>query len=57
MPRARTNAWLYVAARAAHTLVHAGRNQLRPRIVTYFGSWGVLVLMWIAFVAGVWRSA
>ncbi|MFK7897873.1 MAG: MAPEG family protein [Myxococcota bacterium] len=40
-------AWLYVGLRAAHALVHIGSNDLRLRIPIYFGSWLVLLLMWL----------
>lgn len=44
-------AWSYVAFRLTHTWVHAGANRLRPRIATYFASWIILLLMWIALAA------
>lgn len=51
-------AWLYVAARIAHAWVHLGRNRLRTRIRVYFGSWIVLVALWVHVVATVaWRGA
>ena len=40
-------AWLYVAARYAHSYIHLGQNRLGWRINAYFSSWIVLVLLWI----------
>ncbi len=40
-------AWLYVAARLAHSLIHLGGNDINQRLTAYFTSWGVLALMWI----------
>ena len=39
-------AWLYVAARLAHALIHLGRNKLRPRVAAYFLSWVALLVLW-----------
>jgi hypothetical protein len=49
-------AWIYVAARIAHTYIHLGGNRLRHRIRAYFFGWGVLLMMWIYLVAGVTMS-
>lgn len=46
-------AWAYVAARIAHAYVHLGANRLRWRIRAYFGSWLVLVALWLMLVIGV----
>ena len=46
-------AWVYVAARVIHTVIHLGSNRLRSRIRAYFGSWLVLLALWITIVAGV----
>jgi hypothetical protein len=40
-------AWLYVLARAAHSIVHLGRNRLKYRIRAYFTSWLILLALWI----------
>ena len=40
-------AWLYVAARLAHSFVHLGRNEVVPRLSAYFTSWAVMAAMWI----------
>ena len=39
-------AWAYVLLRLAHTIVHTGNNVLNSRILAYFSSWVVLLLMW-----------
>jgi hypothetical protein len=40
-------AWLYVAARLIHSYVHLGANRLGLRIRAYFGSWLILMGMWV----------
>ena len=40
-------AWLYVAARFAHSYVHLGHNRLGRRVNAYFASWLALVLLWV----------
>ena len=49
-------AWLYVATRLAHTLVHLGPNRLGPRINAYFASWLVLLAFWLQLVLHVASS-
>ncbi|MEM8497506.1 MAG: MAPEG family protein [Pseudomonadota bacterium] len=46
-------AWGYVVVRAMHTLIHTGKNELWPRIYAYFGSWIVLLAMWLLLVVRV----
>jgi hypothetical protein len=46
-------AWAYVALRLVHTYVHLGGNRLRARVPVYFGSWVVLVALWLAVVVAV----
>lgn len=46
-------AWLYVVLRGAHAFIHTGSNKLNHRIVVYFSSWVVLLLMWICVVIDV----
>jgi hypothetical protein len=46
-------AWLYVAVRVAHAVVHLGHNRLRPRIAAYFASWLVLLVLWTWLAAAV----
>jgi len=43
-------AWVYVILRAVHAYVHTGSNKLKKRIVVYFSSWIVLLLMWAYLV-------
>lgn len=46
-------AWCYVGARAIHTFIHTGRNDLWPRIYAYFSSWIILLAMWLLLVVRV----
>jgi hypothetical protein len=46
-------AWIYVALRIVHALIHTGHNKLQSRIKAYFASWLVLLAMWGTIVAGV----
>ena len=46
-------AWMYVLLRAAHAHIHIGLNKLRPRILVYFSSWTVLLMMWVYVAVGV----
>ena len=39
-------AWVYVALRLAHALIHTGPNILIWRIAAYFSSWFVLLALW-----------
>jgi hypothetical protein len=40
-------AWLYIALRFSHAMIHIGKNKLQPRIATYFSGWIVLISMWL----------
>jgi hypothetical protein len=42
-------AWIYVLLRAAHSYIHIGPNQIRPRFLVYLASCAVLSVMWIGF--------
>lgn len=39
-------AWLYVALRYVHSVVHLGSNDVRVRVTVYFASAFVLFLLW-----------
>lgn len=43
-------AWAYVGLRVTHTCIHTGSNTLSLRITAYFGSWAVLLALWICLV-------
>lgn len=43
-------AWVYVAFRALHALIHVGQNKIQPRLAVYFASWVVLLAMWISLL-------
>jgi hypothetical protein len=51
-----TLAWVYVAARLAHSWIHLGSNRIGLRLRAYFGSWLVLAAMWVVLLAGVLRA-
>ncbi|NQD38297.1 hypothetical protein HPT27_14815 [Permianibacter sp. IMCC34836] len=42
-------AWLFVAGRAAHTLIHCTYNKVRHRFVAFLLSTLVLLIMWARF--------
>lgn len=46
-------AWLYVAVRVVHAVVHLGGNRLRHRMRAYFAGWLILIAMWGQVVAHV----
>ena len=46
-------AWLFVAARTAHAVVHLGSNRIPLRIAAYAGCWLLLLSMWGMLVYGV----
>ena len=46
-------AWLYVAMRVVHALIHTTTNKIQPRIGIYMASWIVLIVMWAKLVIGV----
>lgn len=39
-------AWVYVGTRTIHTYIHTGKNDIWPRVYTYFFSWFILLAMW-----------
>jgi len=39
-------AWMYVAARAVHALIHLGSNRLKSRMRIYGVSWLILLALW-----------
>ena len=50
-------AWIYVAARVAHSFIHLGRNEIVPRLSAYFSSWAALLAMWVYLVVRVATAA
>ncbi len=46
-------AWIYVAARVLHAVIHLGGNRIRHRLRAYFAGWIMLVAMWIHIVVHV----
>ncbi len=43
-------AWLYVALRMLHSLIHCSYNKVFHRLTAFLLSFGVLVSMWVGFV-------
>ncbi len=37
--------WAFLALRIAHTIIHITTNKLRPRMLSFAGSWLVIVIM------------
>jgi len=50
-------AWTYVVCRTIHAYIHAGKNQLRPRIAAYFAGWLALTAMWVTLVVQIGQSS
>ena len=46
-------AWLYVAARVAHAVIHLGSNRIGQRVRAYGVGWLALAALWIQVVAHV----
>jgi len=46
-------AWIYVAARVVHAIIHLGGNRIGQRIRAYFVGWLAIVALWIQVVAHV----
>ena len=44
-------AWIYVALRVAHSVIHIGYNKIRHRLAVFVASTTLLVMMWAAFIA------
>jgi hypothetical protein len=40
-------AWLYVAARSAHAIIHLGKNDVLKRMRAYAFGWLMLICMWL----------
>ena len=52
-PRVLTLAWVYLALRLAHSLVHVTSNQILVRLTSYAASNVVLLTLWIRFISRV----
>ena len=44
-----TSAWLYVALRVLHSIVHCTYNKVYHRLAVFMASFGLLVAMWVGF--------
>lgn len=49
-------AWLYVALRYGHSIVHLTSNRVLPRFTLYFASTAVLALMWVGLLVLLLRT-
>ncbi len=49
-------AWVYVALRVVHSLVHCTYNKVTHRFAVFASSILVLVGLWVALLMAVWRS-
>lgn len=49
-------AWLFVALRAAHSLIHITYNRVMHRFAAYVASSAVVFLMWILFGVSLMRA-
>jgi hypothetical protein len=45
-------AWLYVAARVAHSYAHLGANRVLPRFRLFAASLGILIALWATVLTG-----
>lgn len=43
-------AWMFVALRALHSLIHCSYNRVMHRLAAFLGSFVLLVALWVAFV-------
>ena len=44
-----TGAWIYVALRVLHSVVHCSYNKVYHRLAVFMASFGLLVALWVAF--------
>jgi hypothetical protein len=52
-PRVTKLAWIYLALRLAHSLVHVTSNRILVRLTSYAASNVVLLMLWIRFISRV----
>jgi hypothetical protein len=50
-PRVMTLAWIYLALRLLHSLVHVTSNHILVRLIAYAASNFVLLFIWIHFIS------
>lgn len=49
-------AWLYVALRVAHSVIHLSSNNVIHRLRAFVGSNAVLLVMWVMAAIGLWQQ-
>ena len=47
-------AWLYVALRVAHSLIHCSSNRVKYRFLAFVSSHAVLFALWVALAVPMW---
>ena len=50
-------AWIFVALRALHSIIHIGPKRVNPRFLVYLASCLVLAVMWIVFFVAMLHAA
>ena len=55
-PGAVVLAWLYVALRAAHSLIHLSYNRVMHRFTVYAASTLTVFALWLLFAWELWRA-
>lgn len=51
-----TGAWVYVALRIVHSLIHCTYNKVMHRFAVFLASVFVLIGLWVALLMAVWRG-
>lgn len=49
-----TGAWIHVALRVAHSVIHCSYNTVYHRLTAFMASFALLVGMWVGFVVSLW---
>ena len=49
-------AWCYFGLRIAHSLIHCTYNRVMHRLAIFALSFGLLVVLWIAYVLALWSK-
>ena len=49
-------AWCYFGLRVAHSLIHCTYNQVMHRLAIFALSFGLLVVLWVAYVLALWSK-
>ena len=52
-----TSAWLYVALRVLHSIIHCTYNKVYHRLAVFLASFGLLVAMWVGFFVSLFSKS